>query len=106
MLTNVNFKSKNLILLFQLGMKQLKNLGEFFQQRYAGSFASMDFNSTQVFIRSSDSDRALVSAQSMLNGFFPPTDKIEKFEDDLDWQPIAVHAATPNEPDPVRIYRG
>lgn len=51
---------------------------------------------------STDADRALVSAQSLLNGFFPPLQKDEKFEDDLNWQPIAVHSASPNKPDPVK----
>jgi hypothetical protein len=46
----------------------------------------------------------LVSAQSLLNGFFPPTQKDDKFEEDLNWQPIAVHsAAGPNVQDPVGV---
>ncbi|KAI6184675.1 Testicular acid phosphatase-like protein [Aphelenchoides bicaudatus] len=87
--------------LTNLGMQQLKVVGGFFKQRYAGTFVDKRFNHKQVYLRSSDSDRALVSAQSLLNGFFPPSNNEDKFESGLNWQPIAVHASSPNEPDPL-----
>ncbi|KAI1726496.1 histidine phosphatase superfamily (branch 2) domain-containing protein [Ditylenchus destructor] len=60
-------------------MKQMRQLGEFFRQRYAPWFVSPNFNVTEVHIRSSEADRALTSAQAMLSGFFPPS-KNEEFE--------------------------
>ena len=44
----------------------------------------------QVHIRSTDKDRTLMSAYSVLTGLFPPEGK-QKWRDGLDWQPIPVH---------------
>jgi len=89
--------------LTNLGMKQLKELGTFLKDRYTGpAFIDKHFNHNQVVMVSSDSDRALVSAQCVLNGFFPTIEHDDKFEADLLWQPIAVHsAAGQNQPDPL-----
>ncbi|KAI6238081.1 Testicular acid phosphatase-like protein [Aphelenchoides fujianensis] len=81
------------------GMRQVEKLGEFFRDRYADSFVDEHFNVSQVYIRSSDSDRALVSAQAFMHGFFPP-DKKERFDDDLKWQPLPIHSSGPGK-DPL-----
>ncbi|KAI1732965.1 histidine phosphatase superfamily (branch 2) domain-containing protein [Ditylenchus destructor] len=82
------------------GMKQMRQLGEFFRQRYAPWFVSLNFNATEVHIRSSEADRALSSAQAMLSGFFPPS-KNEEFEAGLSWQPIPIHSSGPIAHDPL-----
>ncbi|KAH7666387.1 Histidine acid phosphatase family protein, partial [Aphelenchoides avenae] len=84
----------------QVGMQQCRELGEFFRQRYAGTFINTTFVPKEVYIRSSDSDRALASAQSFLSGLFPPIGS-ELFENDLKWQPIAVHSTGDGRPDPL-----
>ncbi|VDM63162.1 unnamed protein product [Angiostrongylus costaricensis] len=57
-----------------------------------------DYISLQVYIRSSDSDRALTSAQAFLSGFYPAKGCF-KWERGNHWQPIPIHSATPDEPD-------
>lgn len=44
----------------------------------------------KIYMRSSDIDRTLMSAQAVLNGLYPPNDA-QRFRDNLDWQPIPVH---------------
>ncbi|KAI6193235.1 hypothetical protein M3Y96_00997000 [Aphelenchoides besseyi] len=46
---------------------------------------------TNIAVLSSDKERALVSAQSMLYGLFPPASH-ERFEEHLPWHPIPVHS--------------
>ncbi|KAI6218227.1 hypothetical protein M3Y99_01720900 [Aphelenchoides fujianensis] len=58
--------------LTNLGMQQMKELGAFFRQRYAPAFINGTYNYREIYVRSSDSPRALTSAQSFLNGLFPP----------------------------------
>uniref|UniRef100_A0A0K0DRH1 Lysosomal acid phosphatase n=1 Tax=Angiostrongylus cantonensis TaxID=6313 RepID=A0A0K0DRH1_ANGCA len=53
---------------------------------------------TNVYIRSSDSDRALTSAQAFLSGFYP-AEGCFKWERGNHWQPIPIHSTTPDEPD-------
>ncbi|KAH7716893.1 Histidine acid phosphatase family protein [Aphelenchoides avenae] len=86
--------------LTNLGMQQCRELGEFFRQRYAGTFVNTSVVKNQIYVRSSDSDRALTSAQSFLSGFYPP-DERELFDNGLRWQPIAVHASGVDVPDPL-----
>ncbi|KAI6221768.1 Testicular acid phosphatase-like protein [Aphelenchoides besseyi] len=84
--------------LTNIGMAQLVDLGDFFQDRYADDFVSKEFNVHEVYVQSSDSDRALVSAAAFLSGFFPPTKK-EKFDSNLKWQPLPIHSTGPgNDP--------
>ncbi|KAI6170137.1 hypothetical protein M3Y98_01208300 [Aphelenchoides besseyi] len=81
------------------GMRQLKALGQFFRHRYAGHFLNQTYNVKEVnrgqllliAVLSSDKERALVSAQSMLYGLFPPASH-ERFEEHLPWHPIPVHS--------------
>ncbi|CAD5228367.1 unnamed protein product [Bursaphelenchus xylophilus] len=82
------------------GILQLRELGEFFHQRYVGSFLKESFHHKEVYIRSTDKDRALVSAQSMLSAMFPPTQS-EMAISGMAWQPIAVHGAEPGAEDPL-----
>ena len=44
----------------------------------------------QIYIRSTDVDRTLMSASSNLAGLYPP-DKWEEWNPQLEWQPLPVH---------------
>ncbi|NWI15316.1 PPAL phosphatase, partial [Crypturellus soui] len=44
----------------------------------------------QIFIRSTDFDRTLMSAEANLAGLYPP-DAQERFNPNISWQPIPVH---------------
>lgn len=99
-------------------MRQLKDLGQFMRKRYAGRFVNETFNGKEVcpkiflnlnktffkiLIQSSDKARAIVSAQSLLNGFFPPAAH-ETFEEGLNWHPIPVHSNGIDNEDPVGFF--
>lgn len=49
------------------------------------------YNSSQLYVRSSDFDRTISSALSNLAGFFPPTDH-QIWNENILWQPIPVHS--------------
>ncbi|XP_051987553.1 lysosomal acid phosphatase-like [Xyrauchen texanus] len=75
--------------LSQEGMRQHFELGHFLRKRYTG-FLSEDYERHEVFIRSTDVDRTLMSAEANLAGLFPPNGS-EVFQPDLKWLPIPVH---------------
>ncbi|RXN13526.1 lysosomal acid phosphatase-like protein [Labeo rohita] len=81
--------------LSQEGMKQHYELGQFLKKRYTG-FLSEHYNRHEIFIRSTDEDRTLMSAEANLAGMFPPTGS-EMFHPDLKWQPIPVHTVPKDE---------
>uniref|UniRef100_A0A915Q7K3 Uncharacterized protein n=1 Tax=Setaria digitata TaxID=48799 RepID=A0A915Q7K3_9BILA len=78
--------------LTNVGMKQLYELGRFFRKRYDGYIA--EFNPAEVRIIASRSDRAIVSAQAMLRGFFPAKNTLMQWLKDEQWQPIPFHIET------------
>ncbi|CAD6188537.1 unnamed protein product [Caenorhabditis auriculariae] len=75
--------------LTKVGMGQHYRLGQWLRRRYTG-FLSDHFLRDEVYIRSSDYNRTLMSAQSNLAGFFPPN-KDEEWSEYLKWQPVPVH---------------
>jgi len=75
--------------LTKLGMEQQYNLGQFFRQQYDG-FLSENYNLSEVYIRSSDVDRTLMSAACNLAGLYPP-EAAQLWNPRLLWQPIPVH---------------
>jgi hypothetical protein len=93
--------------LSQIGMRQHYHLGQFFYQRYAkelnSAFLFNNYTRTQIYVRSTDVDRTLMSAQCQLAGLFMPNDE-QKFVSDLPWQPIPIHTVPTGEDSLLRGY--
>ena len=91
------------------GMRQEYNLGMFLRNRYmncvgldefginCNGFIQEQYSRNEVYVRSTDMDRTLMSAYSVLSALFPPleTDNSKQFETEFNlfdvWQPIPVH---------------
>ncbi|XP_020614615.1 prostatic acid phosphatase-like [Orbicella faveolata] len=78
--------------LSQIGMKQEYELGKFLKDRYVTEYKLLNssYLLNEIYVRSSDKDRCIMSAQTQLNGLYPPHGK-QIWRDNLDWQPIGVH---------------
>ncbi|VDN91125.1 unnamed protein product [Brugia pahangi] len=76
--------------LTNMGIKQLYELGLFLRKRYNGYIK--EFNPADIRILTSRSDRAIVSAQAMLRGFFPVDNIAMQWLKDELWQPISFHS--------------
>nr|CAD7260517.1 unnamed protein product [Timema shepardi] len=74
--------------LTQLGEQMHFELGSFFRQRYS-SLLPLEYNVNDTYIRSTDVDRTLMSAQSNLAGLYPALD--EETTDKIFWQDIPIH---------------
>ena len=61
----------------------------------------MYFSFGQIYVQSTDMDRTLMSAYSVLAGLYPPSE-LQKWNENIAWQPIPVHTI-PHESDTVRI---
>lgn len=53
------------------------------------------YSPNKLYVRSSDYDRTIMSAQANLAGMFPPTED-EIWNDEIPWQPIPVHVVPLN----------
>ncbi|VDM64580.1 unnamed protein product [Angiostrongylus costaricensis] len=96
----VGFEKKN-NKLRNLPLRQGRRLHEFrghIRQYATTAMLYHEYISLQVYIRSTDSDRALTSAQAFLSGFYPAKGSFE-WERGNHWQPIPIHSTTPDEPD-------
>lgn len=76
-------------LVSQTGKQQHFELGKWLRQRY-DSLVSAKYNNTEMYVRSTDVDRTLMSAESNLAGFYPPQAK-DVWSETISWQPIPVH---------------
>nr|XP_044992584.1 prostatic acid phosphatase isoform X1 [Jaculus jaculus] len=81
--------------LTQLGMKQHFELGMYLKKRYA-NFLNESYKHDQVYVRSTDIDRTLMSAMTNLAALFPPLG-ISIWNPKLPWQPIPVHTVPVSE---------
>ncbi|XP_037375738.1 prostatic acid phosphatase [Talpa occidentalis] len=75
--------------LTQVGMQQQYELGVHLRKRY-GVFLNESYKREQVYVRSTDVDRTLMSVMANLAGLFPPKDS-SIWNPHLLWQPIPVH---------------
>ncbi|XP_041493643.1 lysosomal acid phosphatase isoform X2 [Microtus oregoni] len=71
------------------GMLQHWELGQALRQRYHG-FLNTTYHRQEVYVRSTDFDRTLMSAEANLAGLFPPNE-VQRFNPNISWQPIPVH---------------
>jgi len=77
------------------GKERHFNLGRWIRNRYDG-FLGADYDENEIYVRSTDVDRTLMSAQSNLAGLYPPNPD-QRWNPDLDWQPIPVHTVPQSE---------
>jgi hypothetical protein len=75
--------------LTQTGMLQHNEYGLYLRNRYS-KFLSEFYNKDQVYVRSTDYDRTVMSAQSLLSSLYTPTG-YQVWKKDVNWQPIPVH---------------
>ncbi|XP_031628603.1 prostatic acid phosphatase-like [Contarinia nasturtii] len=71
------------------GKRQQFKLGQYFRRRYHKLLGDK-YSPKKVYVRSTNSDRTLMSALANLAGLFPPNAE-EKWHKDIAWQPIPVH---------------
>ena len=69
--------------LTQAGMHRHFDYGRFLRDRYR-KFLNKTYNRNRVYIRSTDYDRTLMSAYSMLSGLFEP-ESYQIWNEDLKW---------------------
>ncbi|XP_059777910.1 prostatic acid phosphatase [Balaenoptera ricei] len=81
--------------LTQLGMEQHYELGQYIRKRYE-KFLNKSYRHEQVYVRSTDIDRTLMSAMTNLAALFPP-EGISVWNPSLPWQPIPVHTVPVSE---------
>lgn len=71
------------------GKERHYELGKWLRHRYE-DFLPMEYSRDDIYIRSTDVDRTLMSAESNLAGLYPPNDQ-QKWNTKILWQPIPVH---------------
>lgn len=77
-----------------MGKQQQYALGQWSRTRYQ-NLLSTTFNVNDIYVRSSDVDRTIMSAESNLAGLYPPTGK-QIWNKAIAWQPIPVHTVPGN----------
>lgn len=73
----------------QAGKFRHLQLGHWLRQRYSSLLADTYTNS-EIYVRSTDVDRTLMSAESNLAGLYPPVGT-DRWDPNIQWQPIPVH---------------
>uniref|UniRef100_A0AC34FI52 Acid phosphatase n=1 Tax=Panagrolaimus sp. ES5 TaxID=591445 RepID=A0AC34FI52_9BILA len=85
------------------GIKQLHTLGRSFQSKYVKSlnFLSADKINTEVYARSTDPDRALISAMSFFSGLFTNSTANASLSS-FKFAPVPIHSQAPAD-DPLQF---
>ncbi|XP_056382456.1 lysosomal acid phosphatase isoform X2 [Hyla sarda] len=81
--------------LTQIGMKQQWDLGQALRARYKG-FLNESYDRHEIYVRSTDVDRTLMSAEANLAGLYPP-EGAQVFNPNISWQPVPVHTVPDSE---------
>ncbi|KAI8439270.1 hypothetical protein MSG28_013107 [Choristoneura fumiferana] len=76
--------------LTNLGKLQLYELGKKYRNYYA-NFIDGEYYEKDVYVRSSDKSRCLMSAYTFLAGLYPPSER-QTWHPEIPWQPIPVHS--------------
>lgn len=72
------------------GKRQSHELGKYFRRRY-NEILGAGYSVNDIYVQSTDVDRAIMSAQTNLAALYRPNND-EIWDDDLaNWQPIPVH---------------
>ncbi|XP_054267345.1 lysosomal acid phosphatase-like [Macrosteles quadrilineatus] len=95
---NMSYWPEGLGQLTNLGKRQEFALGQWLRQRYDRLLTDF-YDPNLVYVRSTDVDRALMSAKCVLAGIFPPKGQ-QVWNDQLIWQPIPTHT-TPEKLDKI-----
>lgn len=75
--------------LSNVGKLETYNFGKYLRRRYQNLIGEQ-YSSEDVYIRSSDTDRSLMSAECAAAGLFPPSGD-EIWNEHLMWQPVSIH---------------
>ena len=75
------------------GMNQARQYGIYLRRRYS-KFLNSVYNRSEVLVRSTDYDRTLQSSYSLLSGLYPPELTFQRFDQNINWQPIPVHTTS------------
>ncbi|KAJ6639919.1 Prostatic acid phosphatase [Pseudolycoriella hygida] len=76
--------------LTNVGKRQIFELGLFMRERYA-TFISETYSENDIYVQSSDIDRAIMSAEAFLAGMFLSNASVDIWKTYLPWTPIPVH---------------
>ncbi|CAL8069953.1 unnamed protein product [Calicophoron daubneyi] len=78
--------------LTNLGVKQEFNLGRWFREQY-NSFVPEKYNASDIYVRSTDTDRSLMSGQAFLAGLYRCTDPkhCPLVPAGIFWRPVPIH---------------
>ncbi|KAG8433949.1 hypothetical protein GDO86_012347, partial [Hymenochirus boettgeri] len=71
------------------GIRQQYELGRFLRRRY-DHFLNSSYDRHEIYVRSTDYDRTLMSAQANLAGLYPPYGS-QLWHPEIHWQPLPVH---------------
>ncbi|KAJ8982224.1 hypothetical protein NQ317_013526 [Molorchus minor] len=92
---NISYWPMGLGQLTKKGKLRQYQLGKWLRNRYS-NFLPEEYVSKDVYVRSTDVDRTLMSAAANLAGLYPPTDS-ETWNKDLRWHPIPIHTVPKGE---------
>uniref|UniRef100_A0A914VMX3 acid phosphatase n=1 Tax=Plectus sambesii TaxID=2011161 RepID=A0A914VMX3_9BILA len=80
------------------GVREHYELGKYLRQRYDG-FLSKAYHASQIYVRSSSFNRAIMSASANMAGLFEPEGD-QLWNKQIRWQPVPIQVV-PKENDPM-----